>query len=117
MSKAFDTSTIGGRIKKKRKEFKMSQMELAGLLNIKQNTLSKYEANKVKPNIDLFEDMAKVLETDPKYLAFGEDKLNPFIQKVIIEARKIEGSITQEATLESIRSYARLDEKIRMGMA
>ena len=44
MNKVIDTTTIGGRLKAKRKEAGYSQEKLAELLMIKQNTLSKYES-------------------------------------------------------------------------
>ena len=52
--------TIGERIAKLRKENKLSQIDLAEKLNISDKAVSKWEANKCDPSLDLIVSMAMV---------------------------------------------------------
>ena len=116
MSKVVDTSTIGGRIKKSRIEKGMSQMKLAELLNMKQNTLSKYETGMRTPDIGLLNELAAILDADPIYLGWGNGAENTFLWMLTNEASKIVTPIMQKAVMENIQSFAALDKKLRMGM-
>ena len=64
-----DTTNKGDRIKQLREAKKLSQAELAKLLNTKRQTVSKYE-NGIVTNIpsDRIEEMARILDTTPEYI-------------------------------------------------
>ncbi|EDS76438.1 transcriptional regulator, MerR family [Clostridium botulinum C str. Eklund] len=53
---------LGEKIKKYRKLFKLTQEELAAKLEISKHTLSKYEQNQRKPNIEMLNKIAKALD-------------------------------------------------------
>ncbi len=91
-------------------------MELAGLLNMKQNTLSKYETGIRTPDIDLINEIGEILDADPIYLAWGTRGEDVFLRMLNNEASKIVTPIVQKAVLENIQSYVQLDRKLRMGM-
>lgn len=64
-----DKTNKGLRIKRLREEKKLSQAELAKLLNTKRQTISKYE-NGIVTNIpsDRIEEIARILDTTPEYI-------------------------------------------------
>ena len=64
-----DKTKKGLRIKRLREEKKLSQAELAKLLNTKRQTISKYE-NGIVTNIpsDRIEEIARILDTTPEYI-------------------------------------------------
>lgn len=61
--------TVGDRIRKKRSNLGISQKELAEKINVKKQTMNKYEMN-IITNIpsDKIEEIARVLNTSPCYL-------------------------------------------------
>ena len=60
--------TVGERLKKNRKSQKMTQQDLADLLNINRVTYQGYESDKHKPDIDTLAKLADVLHTSTDYL-------------------------------------------------
>lgn len=56
-----ELSDIGDNIKKYRKLAHMTQVELAQKINKSESTIRKYEANNVKPNFSVLDDIANVL--------------------------------------------------------
>lgn len=91
-------------------------MKLAELLNMKQNTLSKYETGTRIPDIDLLNEIADILDADPVYLGWGYGEENTFIRMVANEASKIVTPVMQKAVMENLQSFVALDKKLRMGM-
>ena len=73
---------IGLKIKELRKQRNLSQSELADLLCISQKTISSYERNRTQPNIEMIEEMCKVLnckktdfmEEQPEFLDLKIDE-------------------------------------------
>jgi len=62
--------TFGGKIKEAR-EFKgLTQNQLAELLNVKQNALSRWETGTCEPSIDIIRQLCVALECEPNFL-FG----------------------------------------------
>lgn len=53
--------TIGDNIKKYRKLARITQVELAQKINKSESTIRKYEANNVKPDFSVLDDIANVL--------------------------------------------------------
>ncbi|MBQ6805419.1 MAG: helix-turn-helix transcriptional regulator [Clostridia bacterium] len=72
-----DKTNKGLRIKRLREEKKLSQAELAKLLNTKRQTISKYE-NGIVTNIpsDRIEEIARILDTTPEYILGWEPSEN-----------------------------------------
>jgi transcriptional regulator with XRE-family HTH domain len=67
-----DTSTMGGRIEWARLRKGLRQEDLAQKLGKSRITVGAYESNQITPPITVVEAVAKVLETSPSYLAYGE---------------------------------------------
>lgn len=59
---------LGWKIKQSRIALALSQGELAEKIGIKQEVLSRWETNKVKPSMKSIKKLAEALEIDPKEL-------------------------------------------------
>lgn len=66
-------STIGERIKDARTSLKMSQAELARLLDKNQSAVTLWETNKTNPRPKEIEQIAKLLRVSPNFLMFGNE--------------------------------------------
>ncbi len=65
---------VGERIKKLRKEHKLTLVELGELIGLTKSTVSKYENDEINIPSDKLEKIARVLNTSPQYLlGFDED--------------------------------------------
>ena len=60
--------TFGQRLRKARKEKKLTQIELANLLSVSNSSISDWENDKNRPNIELVEFLCGVLEVTPSFL-------------------------------------------------
>ena len=63
-----DYNIFSTRIKEAREKKKMSQKDFADLIGVKQQTLSGYENNKMKPPIDVVHKIAETCETSIDWL-------------------------------------------------
>ena len=68
-----DYNIFSTRIKEAREKKKMSQKDFADLIGVKQQTLSGYENNKMKPPVDVVYKIAKTCETSIDWLCGLED--------------------------------------------
>ena len=59
---------LGNKISRKRKDLGMTQMEFADKLNVTRQTVSRWEAGTVLPDIDKIPDIASLLEVSCDYL-------------------------------------------------
>lgn len=96
---------IGEKIKKYRKEFGITQKELADKLNLKSSTISKYENNQISPSIEILLEISKILNIDIVNI-IAEDKstyiFNDNILKILIEQRdnKIKGNLYHNTQIQ-----------------
>ncbi len=67
-------SDIPNNIKKHRKEFNISQEELAKKLYVTRQTISNYENGKSNPDIETLLQLAEIFNTDIDSLLYGEHK-------------------------------------------
>ena len=67
-------STIGNRIKLKRKELGLTQAELGEKLNITDRAVSKWEQGEGDPNLSIIPDIAKILGVSLDYLLLGKEE-------------------------------------------
>jgi len=77
-------STIGDRIKLKRKELGLTQAELGAKINVTDRAVSKWEQNEGNPDMSLIADLAKVLGVTLDYLILGKEPE----EKIIIKTPK-----------------------------
>lgn len=96
---------IGEKIKKYRKEFGITQKELADKLNLRSSTISKYENNQISPSIEILLEISKILNIDIVNI-IAEDKstyiFNDNILKILIEQRdnKIKGNLYHNTQIQ-----------------
>lgn len=61
-------SELGNKIAQKRKDMGMTQIEFADRLSVTRQTVSRWEAGTVMPDIDKISDIADILDTSCDYL-------------------------------------------------
>lgn len=64
--------TIGDRIKKRRKELNLTQLQLAEKLNVTDRAVSKWEQNDGNPDFSILSTLAEVLDVTLDYLIAGK---------------------------------------------
>lgn len=62
---------MGQRIKARRKEFHIRQVEMAEAIGISNNHMSSIETGRQKPSLDIFVAICEQLNTSPDYLLLG----------------------------------------------
>ena len=71
MTKKIDTTTIGGRIKKRRNDLGLSQEDLAEKLFTSKQMISSYENNKTEIKVQVVKELAVALDTTTSFLIDG----------------------------------------------
>lgn len=66
--------TIGERLRRARKNRKVTQVELAQRTGVAHSTVVRIERGQAKPRIETVWALAEALGVDPKWLAFGDDR-------------------------------------------
>lgn len=64
--------TIGDRIRKRRKELNLTQLQLANKLNVTDRAISKWEKNDGNPDFTILPTLAEVLNVSLDYLIAGK---------------------------------------------
>ena len=64
---------LGSRIKELRKEFGLSQVELAIRMEVTKQTISNWENENIQPSIDMLVDLANVFNVTTDYLLGLDD--------------------------------------------
>ncbi len=79
--------TIGEKIKLARKAKKLTQYQLAGMVNAKHNSVSDWENNKSKPDTDTIELLCRALELTPTYLVGtkSDEEYSAIVGKIMSE--------------------------------
>ncbi len=65
--------TIGDRIKKRRKELNLTQLQLAEKLNVTDRAVSKWEQNDGNPDFSILSTLAEALDVSLDYLITGKN--------------------------------------------
>jgi transcriptional regulator with XRE-family HTH domain len=68
-----DSKNVGATIARLRRQKKMTQGDLAKLLNVSSKAISKWETGKGYPDVELFPELAKILCVTIDYIMLGED--------------------------------------------
>lgn len=79
--------TLGEKIKSARKEKGFTQRQLADMVNAKHNSVSDWESNKSKPDMDTVELLCGALDLTPTYLvgSKSDDEYADIIGKIMNE--------------------------------
>lgn len=105
-----DFKVIGLRIQQRRCEKKMTQAELAELIDTNQKHLSRIEGGYHRCTLDLIVAIAKSLDVSVDYLiADFNDSLNPSTLQVIIDEIKGMTSQQLEMLLENIKTIKKFN--------
>lgn len=105
-----DFKIIGLRIQQRRCEKKMTQAELAELIDTNQKHLSRIEGGYHRCTLDLIVAIAKALDVSVDYLiADFNDSLNPSTLQVIIDEIKGMTSQQLEMLLENIKTIKKFN--------
>ena len=65
-------STIGERLRRARKDRKVTQLELAARTGVAHSTVVRIERGQTRPRIETVGKIAEALGVDPRWLAFGD---------------------------------------------
>lgn len=106
-NKGGEQMTIGQRIKRRRKELKMSAEELGKRLGKNRATIYRYEDGFIENlPLDILEPLAAILETTPAYLMGWEEvkKNNNDIADIVVRLRKDEVFFDAVKRLNSLDS-------------
>ena len=90
---------VGDFIRKKRKENKLTQKELAKKLGVSDKAISKWERGICCPDISLLKDLSSILGTSVNELLSGE------------EIKKLEKERTDDVLVNSVKQYTSIEKK------
>lgn len=119
--------TVGERISKLRKSKNLSQVQLAKLLDVTRQAVSKWENDLAAPDTLKLIQLADVLETDTEYLATGNhstikasprvvtvvQKVDNVIEKVVEKPVVVEKIVEIEKPVEMIREVPVIKKVVR----
>lgn len=80
---------IGARIRKARKLKRLSQTDLANMLDKSMRTIQKYESGEIEPSIAVINEISKILEVESSYLMGykrNDNKMNTFSDVIALIA-------------------------------
>ena len=94
--------TIGERITTLRKQQNMSQSQLADLMAVSRQAVSKWEKDQTSPDTLNLIRLAEVLNTEIEYLATGQKKEGPAEAEPVIQTvvKEVERIVTVETTVD-----------------
>lgn len=96
--------SIGERIMSLRKAANLSQGQLASLLDVSRQAVSKWENDQSSPDTLKLILLADVLETDVEYLATGR-KSEPKVEQVIVKVPEIQEKIVEKTVEKPVIKY------------
>ena len=110
MTKKMDTTTIGGRIKKRRNDLGLSQENLAEKLFTSKQMVSSYENNKTELKIQVVKELAVALGTTTSFLIDGNEAVT--YKEETVELVALFNSISKEEVRKIAIEQLRLLTKI-----
>lgn len=96
--------SIGERITDLRKGKNLSQGQLASLLEVSRQAVSKWENDTASPDTLRLIQLADVLDTDVEYLATGK-KPEPKIQRIYVNVPEIREKIVEKPVEKKVIQY------------
>lgn len=106
--------SFGKRLKKLRREKKLTQKELANILDTGESTISFYEHNKRKPDYDMLDKIAGYFNVSVDYLLCRTNNQNEVIYEEFSENGYVKEERAKEKEIKNpdIRSIARAGNKM-----
>lgn len=99
-------NTLGSRIKVLRKEYNMTQTDLANKLNITKSNISKYENNIVDPSLEILKTMSDIFDVSVDYL-LGKTNIRKDVNTFAAHTDDEDLSEEAKAELENFKDYLR----------
>lgn len=96
--------SIGERITSLRRDAELSQGQLAAILEVGRQAVSKWENDQTSPDTLKLIRLADVLKTDVEYLATGRKK-EPIVQEVIVKVPEIQEKIVEKTVEKPVFRY------------
>ena len=96
--------SIGERITSLRRDAELSQGQLAAILEVSRQAVSKWENDQTSPDTLKLIRLADVLKTDVEYLATGRKK-EPIVQEVIVKVPEIQEKIVEKTVEKPVFRY------------
>ena len=96
--------SIGERITSLRRDAELSQGQLAAILEVSRQAVSKWENDQTSPDTLKLIRLADVLKTDVEYLATGRKK-EPIVQEVIVKFPEIQEKIVEKTVEKPVFRY------------
>lgn len=100
--------TIGQRIRKRRKELKITQGALGSRIGLSGSSISQWEDDKTSPNGDNLLNLARELQVPPEFILYGESSVSN-VEYAKIDTRMVPilsyvqaGAWTAECTIRSL---------------
>jgi len=105
-------STIGKRIKQRRKELKMSVDQLAEILGKNRATIYRYESDDIENMpLSVLEPLARALKVTPAYLMGWEDDQKDDIQILAAHHEGEDWTEEELAEIERFKEFVRMKRK------
>lgn len=78
--------SFGDRLERSRRKNNLTQEQLASLLNVSRQTISKWESDEFYPEIDRLISLAKILDVSLDYLVLGKNETNNTSNVIYVES-------------------------------
>ncbi|MBC2578380.1 helix-turn-helix transcriptional regulator [Peptostreptococcus russellii] len=98
--------SLGNTIKKLRKEYNMTQTDLANKLNITKSNISKYENNIVDPSLEILKTMSDIFDVSVDYL-LGKTNIRKDVNTFAAHTDDEDLSEEAKVELENFKDYLR----------
>ena len=106
--------TLGEKIKSARKAKNLTQKQLADLISVKHNSVSDWERDRFKPDIDTIELLCGVLDLAPSYIMGTSSSIN---SRSTEEYGAGIGNLMKDSeTMDMVLEYKNLDEKDKVAI-
>lgn len=86
--------TLGQKIKDIRKKFGLSQEQLAEILNVSRQAITKWEADSGIPDISNLQEIAKLFNVTVDYLLDDEKQLPALVMRIELDKEKYKNKLT-----------------------
>lgn len=104
---------FGDKLKKLRKEKKLSQEELGLILKVSKMTISNWEANSTEPSLENINELAKYFDVTPNYLlGFANDDLER-VEKLKYALKDAGLMANDDLTIEELEKALKIIDVMR----
>lgn len=112
--------TIGERIAALRSERAMTQAQLAEMMHVSRQAVSKWESDKTSPDTLNLIRLADILDTELEYLATGNKPVYespPVVINVVEKVDKIVEKVTEKPVIKKVIRYRYKQDPVMLVMA